>query len=56
MLTPEWAAYLSQPVLCRGDDGLSNRVDRLKQLGNSIVPQVAAIPLQRIKQLCGEEE
>jgi hypothetical protein len=26
-------------------------VDRLKQLGNSIVPQVAAIPLQRIKQL-----
>jgi hypothetical protein len=26
-------------------------VDRLKQLGNSIVPQVAAIPLQRIKEL-----
>jgi hypothetical protein len=26
-------------------------VDRLKQLGNSIVPQVAAIPLQRIKDL-----
>jgi hypothetical protein len=26
-------------------------VDRLKQLGNSIVPQVAAIPLQRIKHL-----
>jgi DNA (cytosine-5)-methyltransferase 1 len=56
MLSPEWGGYLSKPVLCRGDDGLSNRVDRLKQLGNSIVPQVAAIPLQRIKQLCGEEE
>jgi DNA (cytosine-5)-methyltransferase 1 len=56
MLSPEWTSYVSQPVLCRGDDGLSNRVDRLKQLGNSIVPQVAAIPLQRIKQLCGEEE
>jgi hypothetical protein len=26
-------------------------VDRLKALGNSIVPQVAAIPLQRTKEL-----
>ena len=51
MLSPEWTSYVSRPVLCRGDDGLSNRVDRLKQLGNSIVPQVAAVPLQRIKEL-----
>lgn len=51
MLSPEWTRYVSKPVLCRGDDGLSGRVDRLKQLGNSIVPQVAAIPLQRIKDL-----
>lgn len=51
MLSPEWRGYLSQPVLCRGDDGLSNRVDRLKQLGNSIVPQVAAVPLRRIKEM-----
>jgi DNA (cytosine-5)-methyltransferase 1 len=51
MLSPEWRSYLSKPVLCRGDDGLSNRVDRLKQLGNSIVPQVAAVPLRRIKEL-----
>ena len=50
-LSPEWTSYVSQPVLCRGDDGLSNRVDRLKQLGNSIVPQVAAVPLRRIKEL-----
>ena len=50
-LNPEWTSYVSEPVLCRGDDGLSNRVDRLKQLGNSIVPQVAASPLQRIKDL-----
>ena len=50
-LSPEWTSYVSRPVLCRGDDGLSHRVDRLKQLGNSIVPQVAAIPLQRIKHL-----
>lgn len=52
MLSPEWwGGYISRPVLCRGDDGLRNRVDRLKQLGNSIVPQVAFIPLQRIKDL-----
>jgi len=51
MLGPEWGGYISRPVLRRGDDGLSNRVDRLKQLGNSIVPQAAAIPLQRVKEL-----
>lgn len=50
-LSSKWTSYVSRPVLCRGDDGLSGRVDRLKQLGNSIVPQVAAIPLQRIKHL-----
>jgi DNA (cytosine-5)-methyltransferase 1 len=35
----------------RADDGLSRRVDnrsRIKALGNSIVPQVAEIPLRRI--------
>ena len=50
-LNPEWRSYVSQPVLRRGDDGLSNRVDRLKCLGNTICPQVATIPLNRIKQL-----
>ena len=50
-LNPNWKGYKSKPTLCRGDDGLSNRVDRLKALGNSVVPQVAAIPLQRIKDL-----
>ena len=50
-LSPEWRSYVSKPTLCRGDDGLSNRVDRLKALGNSVVPQVAAIPLQRVKDL-----
>ena len=50
-LNPNWRSYVSQPALRRGDDGLSHRVDRLKQLGNSIVPQVAAVPLRRIKEL-----
>ena len=50
-LCPDWGGYISQPVLCRGDDGLSGRVDRLKALGNAVVPQVAAIPLARVLEL-----
>ena len=53
MLNPEWRSYISKPLLFRGDDGLSNRVDRIKALGNSVVPQVAAIPLRRVRQLAG---
>jgi len=50
-LSPDWTGYVSQPSLCRGDDGLRGRVARLKALGNSIVPNCAAVPLQRIKDL-----
>ena len=50
-LSPDWRSYLSQPVLCRGDDGLSGRVDRLKALGNAVVPQVAMVPLARVLEL-----
>ena len=50
-LDPDWRRYVSEPSLCRGDDGLRNRVDRLRSLGNSVVPQCAAIPLQRVKDL-----
>jgi DNA (cytosine-5)-methyltransferase 1 len=52
-LCPNWGGYISEPVLCRGNDGLSGRVDRLKALGNAVVPQVAAIPLARVRQLAG---
>ena len=54
-LNPDWRGYASEPSLCRGDDGLSNRVLRLKALGNSIVPNCAAVPLQRIKDLIEEK-
>jgi DNA (cytosine-5)-methyltransferase 1 len=50
-LNPDWRSYVSQPVLCRGDDGLSGRVDRLKALGNAVVPQVAMVPLARVLEL-----
>ena len=50
-LNSRWRTYASQPMLRRGDDGLSRRVDRLKCLGNTICPQTATIPLNRVKQL-----
>ena len=50
-LSADWGGYTSEPVLCRGDDGLSGRVDRLKALGNAVVPQVAMVPLARVLQL-----
>ena len=50
-LSPEWRSYVSEPCLRRRDDGLRGRVDRLRSLGNSVVPQCAAIPLQRVKDL-----
>ena len=53
-LEQDWKRYISKPTLCRGDDGIPNwihRSPRLKALGNSLCPQVAAIPLQRVKDL-----
>ena len=54
-LSSDWRGYASKPTLCRGDDGLSNRISRIRSLGNSIVPQCAAVPLQRIKDLIEEK-
>jgi len=54
-LSPDWTRYVSEPSLCRGDDGLRGRVARIKAMGNSIVPQCAAVPLQRIKDLIEEK-
>ena len=50
-LDPDWRSYLSKPVICRGDDGFPGRVDRLKVLGNAVVPQVAMVPLARVLEL-----
>lgn len=37
----QWKNWPTQPPVYRGDDGLPNRVDRIRALGNAIVPQVA---------------
>jgi len=40
-LWASWPNNIPQPVIVRGDDGFSSRVDRLRGLGNAVVPQVA---------------
>lgn len=37
----DWGMFPTQSPVCRRDDGVPNRVERLKTLGNAIVPQVA---------------
>ncbi len=36
-----WDNFPTQSPICRGNDGISSRLDRIKALGNAIVPQVA---------------
>ena len=53
-LKGDWREWSIKPVICRNSKGVPSGVDRakrLKALGNSIVPQVAAIPLQRVLDL-----
>ncbi len=44
--------WQSEPRICRVVNGVRNRVDRLKGLGNAIVPQVAYEILREIRKLC----
>jgi len=47
--------WLTEPNVGRVADGIPSRVDRLKGLGNAIVPQVAQNIMQRIKRLIDEK-
>lgn len=46
--TDPW--YEVTTKFCRVDDGIPRRMDRLKSLGNAIVPQVAQVIMQSIKE------
>lgn len=46
---------IPQSLLGRVAHGVPNRVERLKALGNAIVPQVAAVIMERIRQLTPEQ-
>ena len=59
LLNPNWKEYGVKPAICGDPDGptselLTNRANRLKLLGNGLVPQCAAIPLQRVLDLENE--
>jgi len=42
---------VGESAVFRMDDGLPNRMDRLKALGNSIVPQIAELLFRQIKEI-----
>lgn len=44
--SPRWD--VSPPYVCRGADGIPQRMERLKALGNAVVPQVAELVGRRL--------
>lgn len=48
---------LPTPYVCRGSDGIPNRMDRLKQLGNAVVPQIPEMIGRRLMEIeCRDPE
>lgn len=46
-----WSVFPTQPPICGRNDGLPHRVERIKALGNAIVPQVALQIFKALSQL-----
>src|SRR6185503_18966516 len=42
--------WLTESPLCGANDGVSHRMDRLRALGNAIVPQVATQIMQAMRE------
>ena len=55
LLNPDWESYPVEPTISGADAWIPSGLhkNRIIALGNSVSPQVAAIPLQRIKDLAG---
>ncbi len=49
-IPPNWDNFPTQSPLCGRNDGVPNRMDRIKALGNAIVPQVAFQIFKAIEQ------
>lgn len=47
----QWEQWAKEPGVDRVVDGVPNRVDRNKALGNAVVPQVAMLVGQRLRQI-----
>lgn len=48
---PRWddpESWPVEPVVCGGDDGVADRVDRLRLLGNGVVPATAALAFRTL--------
>ena len=52
--TSTWIETASR--LCGKNDGVPNRVDRLKGIGNAVVPHIPYIIGKRLKELCQENQ
>ena len=48
--------WLVEPAICRVADGIPNRVDRLKCLGNAVVPQIPLILAKTILRIEDEKD